>query len=340
MASVSVILTVYNTAKYLDKCMKSVMGQTFRDLEIILVDDGSTDGVSPVMCDDYADRDSRVRVIHKENGGLISAWMRGVEESSSQYVFFVDSDDWIDTDMIEKYYAHVDSSFADSEIIAGNCIMEKAREKRKIAHGLKPGVYTGPALDEVRLKVQGEEQRPVTMSRCMKLISRKLVLDNMKYCDKRIVMGEDANITIPCLCDCRRLVILEGTYSYHYRLLTGSMAHAYNPKLLDNLYLTDRTFRGILKEKKIANADQQMDREFVQILLMVLKNELRAPKHGTVNRVKRIFLRDEIRNKVLNTQVSITGKSNRLIYYTARHPNFFTVSFSKALISIFDRLTN
>ena len=126
MAKVSIIIPVYNTAKYLDECMASVLSQTFTDLEIMLVDDGSTDGVSPKMCDDYAKKDERIKVIHKENGGLMSAWIEGVIEATSDYVSFVDSDDWIDVDMIERLYDRTESSFAKSEIIAGNYIVEKA----------------------------------------------------------------------------------------------------------------------------------------------------------------------------------------------------------------------
>ena len=101
-AKVSLIIPVYNTAKYLDECMKSVLEQTEKDIEILLVDDGSTDGVSPQMCDGYAESDSRVRVIHKENGGSISAWIRGTEEATSPYVCYLDSDDWVDTEMVES----------------------------------------------------------------------------------------------------------------------------------------------------------------------------------------------------------------------------------------------
>lgn len=340
MAAISVIIPVYNTAEYLGQCMESVLGQTFKDFEVLLVDDGSTDGVSPAMCDTYADKDKRVRVIHKENGGLMSAWMRGVSESDSAYLFFVDSDDWIDTDMLENYYAHVDDSFAQSQIIAGNCMIEKNREQKTVAHGLEPGEYTGTALEKVREKLQGEEVRPVTSSRCMKLISRQLLLDNMKYCNQKIVMGEDANITLPCLCDCSRLVILEGNYSYHYRLVSDSMSHAYNPRLLDSIMLTDKTFREILKDKKVVNADEQMDREFVQLLLVVMKNELRCPEKDTLRRVKKIFLRDDIRNKLMNTDVTINSRANKLLYFTSRHPNAIMVSLTKRVLSSFDRRTN
>lgn len=340
MAKISVIIPVYNTAKYLDDCMRGVLFQTFSDIEILLVDDGSTDGISPGKCDEYALKDKRVKVIHKENGGLVSAWIAGLCESSSDYVSFIDSDDWIDTDMFEKLYELTDSSFSESEIISGNYIVEKASEKRKETQALEPGVYTGKALEEVRTRLLGCERRPVTMSRCMKLISRKLLLDNIKYSDPTITMSEDVNITLPCLCDCRRLVIARDAYFYHYRLVTDSMAHDFNPKLLSNLDLTDRTFREILKDKHIDNADEQMDREYILILMVIMKNALRSGDRDIPKLVRSIFLRPDIRSKILGTGVEISGLSGRLIYFTMRHPNRAVVSVTKAVIDYYDKKTN
>ncbi len=340
MAKISIIIPVYNTAKYLEECMTSVLDQSFEDLEILLVDDGSTDGVSPQMCDEYGAKDERVRVIHKDNGGLMSAWIEGVKQATSDYVSFVDSDDWIDLDMMEKLYAYVSSSFAQSEIIAGNYIVEKAGERRQETQALKPGEYVGAALNEIRERLLGQEVRPVTMSRCMKLISRQLILDNLRYCNPKIRMSEDLNITLPSLCDCKRLFIMDGAYFYHYRLVADSMIHAYNPRLLENLELTDSTFRAILKDKKIRNVDEQMDREYVMILMLIMKNELRCTTPDTVKRVKDIFLREDIRKRIVETQVDISGKANRLLYFTARHPNAVTISFAKSVITAFDRRTN
>ncbi len=340
VASISVIIPVYNTAKYVDECMESVLSQTFTDIEIMLVDDGSTDGVSPALCDDYGRRDNRVRVIHKENGGLQSAWIAGLVESTANYIAFLDSDDWVDADMFEKLYAFVDSSFAQSEIIAGNYIVEKAGERRKETQSLAPGMYTGGALDEIRHNLMGNEIRPITMSRCMKLISRKLLLDNIRYCDPTITMGEDVNIMLPCLCDAKRLVILEEAHFYHYRLVAASMGHAYNSRLLANLELTDRTFRDILREKGITNADEQMDREFVIMLFVVMKNELRCSDSDTVSRVKEIFRRPDIRKKVQETKIDVNGKANRLLYLGMKHPNALTVSVMKTIIGYYDKKTN
>lgn len=109
MDLISVIVPVYNVEKYLHRCVDSILNQTYENLEILLVDDGSTDG-SGAICDEYAQRDSRVRVIHKENGGLSSARNAGIDAAKGEYLAFVDSDDWIEPEtyayllgLIHKY---------------------------------------------------------------------------------------------------------------------------------------------------------------------------------------------------------------------------------------------
>lgn len=97
---ISIIIPVYKVEKYLDKCVESVVGQTYKNLEIILVDDGSPDNC-PVMCDEWAQKDSRIKVIHKQNGGLSSARNVGLDACTGDYIGFVDSDDWIEPDMYE-----------------------------------------------------------------------------------------------------------------------------------------------------------------------------------------------------------------------------------------------
>lgn len=98
----SIIIPVYNTAKYLRNCIENVLNQSYRDYEIILVDDGSTDGAEKI-CDEYAEKDARIKVIHKENGGISSARNKGIEVSKGDYLIFLDSDDyWGDNKALEK----------------------------------------------------------------------------------------------------------------------------------------------------------------------------------------------------------------------------------------------
>lgn len=115
--NISVIIPVYNVEKYLRQCIDSVLSQTFQDFEIILVDDGSTDS-SGKICDEYANKDNRIRVVHKPNGGLVSARKVGFEVSSGEYISNIDSDDWLEPNHLQVLYEGIkkenaDISFAD-----------------------------------------------------------------------------------------------------------------------------------------------------------------------------------------------------------------------------------
>ena len=101
MSKISVIVPVYNTEKYLRRCVDSILAQTFTDFELLLIDDGSTDG-SGAICDEYAKKDSRVRVFHKENGGVSSARNVGLKNVRGEWISFVDSDDWVKKNFLDK----------------------------------------------------------------------------------------------------------------------------------------------------------------------------------------------------------------------------------------------
>lgn len=112
MAKVSIVVPVYNVEKYIRKCVDSMLNQTMKEIEIILVDDGTKDS-SGMICDDYAKRDSRIRVIHKENGGISDARNVGMQVASSKYILFIDSDDYISENMVEKLYTMAELHNAD-----------------------------------------------------------------------------------------------------------------------------------------------------------------------------------------------------------------------------------
>ncbi len=109
---ISVVVPIYNVKKYLKKCVESILNQSYKNLEVILVDDGSEDGCS-VLCDEYKKIDKRVIVIHKENGGLSDARNAGIEIANGKYITFVDSDDYIEKDMIETLYKSVENNNAE-----------------------------------------------------------------------------------------------------------------------------------------------------------------------------------------------------------------------------------
>jgi len=114
MATISIIVPVYNAEKYIDRCVVSILAQTFEDWELLLIDDGSTDR-SGNLCNGYAQRDNRIRVFHKSNGGVSSARNVGLDEATGKYVVFVDADDWIDNDLLHALIAnnHADLTVCD-----------------------------------------------------------------------------------------------------------------------------------------------------------------------------------------------------------------------------------
>ena len=156
---ISVIVPVYNVEPYLRRCVDSILRQTYRNLEILLVDDGTKDNCGAI-CDAYARQDERVKVIHKENGGLSSARNAGIDASTGEYLSFVDSDDWIEPDMIKALADNMTrvSDYAGAEIICSNFVIDRGdgTPVQPRAHVAKHGEYSGEILQrEIKQKILG-----------------------------------------------------------------------------------------------------------------------------------------------------------------------------------------
>lgn len=123
LGKISIIVPIYNVEKYIRRCIESILNQTYTNFELILIDDGSTDS-SGVICDEYANKDNRIKVIHKENGGLSSARNAGLDIATGEYISFVDGDDYIAEDMIEKLYNSITGNNADIAVCNYKCVDE------------------------------------------------------------------------------------------------------------------------------------------------------------------------------------------------------------------------
>ena len=205
---VSVIVAVYNIEEYLPRCVDSILAQTYRNLEIILVDDGSKDQ-SGNICDSYAEKDRRIKVIHKKNGGLSDARNAGMNAATGEYIGFVDGDDWIEPDMYRAMY------FA--------CEKEKAQAAVcRYKQITKSGIIDGSAGNSVSLSrdealeiyVCGDERYLIYNSVWSKLFARDLVEDMRFPVGKN---SEDIMFTTRAFCRMERLVYLDEAY-YNYVL--------------------------------------------------------------------------------------------------------------------------
>ena len=155
---VSVVIPIYNVEKYLAECVESVLNQTYTDLEIILVDDGSPDHCGAI-CDAYAKKDSRIKVIHKENGGLSDARNAGLDTAQGRYVYFPDSDDYIKEDAIEKLVKLADSQNAD--MVFFNALLFCDNRSDFSTDWIQKGPYApGSGVDLLRQRLHHEEWFP------------------------------------------------------------------------------------------------------------------------------------------------------------------------------------
>lgn len=220
---VSIIVTIYNLQKYIELCVNSIINQTLKDIEIILVDDGSTDN-SGNMCDEYAKMDSRIKVVHKPNGGLVSARKAGLKFATSDYVAYVDGDDWVDPEAFEKMYHRLIQD--GSEIVKYGHYETTGNVEKVIFHNIEPGVYDKKKLLEVFYPnmIAGEDffEWKVFPSLCDMLISRELLEKEQYLVEDSISLNEDAACMFPLMLRAHRLSIVNEAY-YHYVQHSESM---------------------------------------------------------------------------------------------------------------------
>lgn len=325
---ISMIIPVYNAEQYLKKCVDSVRAQTYGSLEIMLVDDGSADS-SGELCDAYAEKDERIRVVHKENGGLVSAWKAGVKECSGEYVSFLDSDDWIDPEMLSEMSAYLTGN--DREMVISDYIIERdGGSQEYVWQKLAPGEYGRKEIEEKIFPcLLGQEERYITISRCMKLISKRLISENGNYTDPAIIVGEDTTIMLPVLLDCQRIVAMDHKAYYHYLYVKESMVHKYNEKLTENIRKLIQTTDRILKDKftgdKLEEQKKHLDQESILWYFLVLKNEARGNPSGYRRNILKLCRSEEIRNLVKRTEITVNQPANKLLYLVMKHPGEVTV---------------
>lgn len=340
MCKISVIVPVYNVEKYIDKCIESIKNQTEKDFEVILVDDGSTD-CCPQLCDSYVQSDSRFRVIHKKNGGLVSAWMRGLEEAEADYIVFIDSDDWVAARFFEKTWDAVEKYHADMVV----CNFRRAVFDRESRSELviSQGVYEGDRLRKKiypRMLNDGDfQRRGISTSRWGKLIRKNLLTDNLKYCDQKISYSEDLNIIFPVLLDVHRICLLDDPETdYIYRLNPYSILQTYNPTMYEQIVrVYDILFRCI-NEKNAEFMKNQLYADCLAALVQCYKNELMSSSYKTcICRIQTLSQDKRLRKAVEVVKWNKYRLLNRIIINCLMHWNFFHRNITTRLLYILKR---
>lgn len=219
----SVIVPVYKVEAYLDECVQSILSQTYCDLEVILVDDGSPDRCG-AMCDAWAERDSRVRVIHKPNGGVCSARNAGLDAARGEYIAFVDSDDWLDPGMYEGMMAQR------CDIVLCDCVKEHPGRQELYTHDIRPGFYDRKQLETEyfpHLLMMEHVEYPATISNWVLVFRRELAQD-IRYLTG-VRYSEDLLFGAQLMYRAKSFCYLKGQAFYHYRMNPASATHKFVP---------------------------------------------------------------------------------------------------------------
>ena len=238
----AVIVPVYNCSNYLPVCVDSILKQEYKNLEIILVDDGSTDE-SAEICDSYMQKDSRVKVIHKENGGMISARAAGVAAATARYATFVDADDWIN----EKTYSSLMGLLIESgaDVITYGCFRywEDTDYKIDMDSTIAAGFYNKDAMmQEIIPRMlfdEGIEKWALDPALWMKIFKKELLEEEYKTLgEKTFNYGEDTAVIYPLLLKCESIFITHNAYYYHRQ----------RPRYVKSPYFSDEKFYDKLYE--------------------------------------------------------------------------------------------
>lgn len=262
---ISVIVPVYNVEKYLKECIESVIGQTYSDIEIVLVDDGSTD-CSKDICDKYACQDERVQVIHKENSGNTSARKEGIRHCHGEYIAFVDADDWLDLDMFRQMLAAGDGA----DMIVFAAYEEYGSFQRVKAGSVAEGFYSGDKLLNLAsyMMMNGAFYvHGISTNLWGKLFKRSIIGKVQMSVPNSITYGEDAACVYPCILNAES-VYVSNTPLYHYRIRQGSIVHGSHIGInnFQCLYKYLKSYFDIHGESGVLN--QQLDYFMWQALLL------------------------------------------------------------------------
>lgn len=323
--TVTVIVPVYNVEKYLDRCINSIVGQTYRNLEIILVDDGSPDGC-PEMCDAWRERDSRIKVIHKKNAGLGYARNTGIDNATGEYLCFVDSDDYIAIDAIEKAYNCALQYNADI-VSYGYYVVDS---NGKVAGKYLPKPYKSFFEgNEVRGYVlpnmiatdpnAGDE---FWMSMCGGLFSNELITRaKWRLVSERDVISEDIFSLLRLYKSVNRVAFVQEAF-YFYCNNTTSLTHTIREDRYDKI----RDFYDMaVKECDNLGYSEEVKRRLVKpyldntlaALKMVLQAELQSSqKRKSFNKI----VKDELFHKAIKkVDMKKTPMKKRLLWLTIEY---------------------
>ena len=310
---ISVIIPVYNVLPYLQRCLDSVKYQSLEDIEIIIVDDGSTDG-SAEFVDEYAKTDSRIEVLHKENGGLMSAWTMGVRHSHGEYIGFVDSDDYISLQMYESMFKIIEKNNPD--IVICNYSINHSFDG-KLKTEIEEGLYIDKRLlEKIKrhiLPIPGEYSIP--LCRWNKLFKSSIVFECLKYtaCCSRTF--EDRYFVPATILAASSIYFMDDVL-YYWMQRAGSNHGMYKRNLLEEIKRYYYIQQEIVKDYA-PYLEEQWEVSFQDgIKQFVIRNILNINSFNTrLESSKSLFQDELVRDRLARYGKSMDSKIGKFVYF-------------------------
>lgn len=307
---ISIITPVYNVEKYLEQCIISIQAQTYKNIEIILIDDGSTDN-SSVMCDEYAEQDTRIRVCHKVNGGLSSARNKGIEIAVGEYLLFVDSDDYIHPNIIEKMLSVMQQEDVD---IVGCQFLEVEEGCNKIIE-----VETSKAeilsKKQVIEKFCKESDVTIIVSWCK--LYKKELFDTLRFQEGKL--HEDEFIIHHIIDKIAYMAYLDDKMYYYRQRNTSIMGEQYSLKRLDGLEALEERIL-FYKEKKDMNYIYVVERYLRLSISHYNQMKQSYPKHKKRKKLHKKFCHTFWKYR---KELTISKKMKLYYMFYCIHPSIY-----------------
>lgn len=238
---ISIILPVYNVEKYLDDCIESLIQQTYKNIEVIIVDDGSTDN-SGIIADKCANKDNRIKVIHKQNGGVATARNTGLKIARGEFIIFVDPDDWVTLDHVE--YLLKLQSISDADVCMTTALFTKYGEKQ---------------VEKIEEKTISASQAATLLlnpdmyvGSYSKIFRRKWLLDNNLWQNETIYSGEGLHFTVKAVQYANCVTVSNKKIYFYRRNVSTSATTKFNIKMFSN---NEHSLNVIMNEKIITSKD-------------------------------------------------------------------------------------
>lgn len=283
MPQISIIIPIYNTEQYLSDCLDSVINQTIQDIEIICVNDGSTDNSAQII-EEYALKDNRIKVLHKENGGQTSSRRAGLKLATGEYIGFVDSDDWIDSDMYEKMLSIAERYQVD--MVSSGYYLE-GNYTTKHLDTVEYGLYDADNIQNLRdntIYCAQKKETGLRGSMCCKLFKRDILQESIKMVPDSISIAEDKMAVITYILYCNSAYVMPETF-YHWVIHKGSMSRRADENYLVNVNEVYKYLISLYSHKNFSEQMRTQAEIYIMELLVLGMNNRLGFTHTNVFRI-------------------------------------------------------